>query len=266
MSAPALPSPAVSPHVGRALLGVGGVALAVVLWQAASTVTANPLVLPAPTEVAAALGELVSDPATRPQVLDTLRRAVVGFVLGALAGLVAGAAIGSFGPVRTVLNPYLNFLRMVAPIAWIVPATIWLGVGEPSILFVVVYAALFPVAINTISGIAAVEPDKLRMARAVGSSPAGTFVRILVPNAVPYVMAGARLALGLSFMAVIGAEMIIGQSGLGFVIYSARTFSDTATMFAGILVLGVVGYLFDVSFLALRRVFLEKYYAGREVR
>lgn len=248
------------------VLGVLGVLLAALAWQLVAVVTANPLVLPSVTAVAAALGEMLAAPDTRGQVLDTLRRAVVGFGLGAGGGLVLGALIGAFAPVRALLNPYLNFLRMVAPIAWLVPATIWLGVGEPSILYVVVYAAVFPVAINTISGIAAVEPDKLRMARAVGSSPAGTFLRVLVPNAVPYVMAGARLALGLAFMAVVGAEMIVGQSGLGFVIFNARTFSDTATMFAGILVLGVVGYLFDATFLVLRRLLLERFYAGREVR
>ena len=250
----------------RALLGMAGVALAVVLWAIGATITANPALLPAPAGVLRAFGELVLEPATRTDVIDTLRRAGLGFLLGAAGGLIVGAAIGAFRPVRMLLNPYLNFLRMVAPIAWLVPATIWLGVGEPGILFVVVYAAAFPVAINTISGIAAVEPDKLRMARAVGSAPGGTFFRILIPASVPYVMAGARLALGLAFMAVVGAEMVIGQSGLGHVIYRARTFSDTSTMFAGIVLLGLVGYAADAAFVSLRRTLLGRYDAGREVR
>jgi NitT/TauT family transport system permease protein len=245
-------------------LGLAGILVVGAAWQGVAAATGNPLVLPAPTGVVTALAQLLTDPQTRTDLLDTVRRVVAGFVAGSLGGLLVGAGIGSFRVVRELLNPYLNFLRTVAPIAWIVPATIWLGVGEPSILFVVVYAAVFPVAINTISGIAAADADKLRMARAVGLSPLGTFARILVPSAVPFVMVGARLGLGLSFMAVVGAEMIIGQSGLGYVIYDARTFSNTALMFAGILVLGLVGYLFDLMFVGLRRSLFRKYYAGRD--
>jgi ABC-type nitrate/sulfonate/bicarbonate transport system permease component len=248
----------------KVLLGVAGVAIVAVLWQVVAVVTANPLILPAPTAMVDSLVRMVVDPEMRLQVVDTLRRVVLGFAVGSAAGLVIGAGIGSFASVRRLLNPYLNFLRTVAPIAWIVPATIWLGVGDPSIFFVVVYAAVFPVAINTISGIAAVDKDKLRMAKAVGLSPAGAFARILVPNAVPFVLVGARLGLGLSFMVVVGAEMIIGQSGLGFIIFNARTFLDTALMFAGILVLGVVGYVMDLLFVALRTSAFRKYYAGRE--
>jgi len=249
----------------RTLLGLSGVLAAVLLWAAGAALTANTALLPGPVGVAGSFGELLAQESTRADVVGTLRRAALGFGIGTAGGILVGAAIGAFALVRRLLNPYLNFLRMVAPIAWIVPATIWLGVGEPSILFVVVYAAAFPVAINTISGIASVEPDKLRMSRAVGSSPGGTFFRILIPAAVPYVLAGARLALGLSFMAVVGAEMVVGQSGLGHLIYSARTFSDTSTMFAGIVLLGLVGYLADVVFLTVRRTVFARYNAGREV-
>lgn len=244
-------------------LGVTGLVLAAIAWQIAALTLDNPLVLPSLTSIGGEMAGLAVDPQVRGHLLDTLGRVATGFVLGSAIGLAVGSSIGSFAIARRFLNPYLNFLRSVAPIAWIVPATIWLGVGESSILFVVVYAAVFPVAINTISGIAAVDADKIRMGRSFGLAPLGIFWRILVPSATPYVLVGARLALGFSFMAVIGAEMIIGRSGLGYLIYDARTYFNTALMFAGIVVLGVVGYLGDLLFVTGRRTVFGRFYAGR---
>ncbi|PWD49921.1 hypothetical protein C8046_03715 [Serinibacter arcticus] len=243
-----------------ALVGIAGTA---VLWQVGALLTANQATLPTLTSVLAEIGALSTDPALRTHVLTTLGRVLAGFLVGSVLGLVTGSLIGAFSWVRRILNPYLNFLRAIAPIAWIVPATIWLGVGESSIQFVVIYAAVFPVAINTISGMASLAPDRARMGRVFGLSPAGIFWQIRIPNAVPFALTGARLGLGLAFMATIGAEMIIGQSGLGYLIYDARVFFDTPLMFAGILLLGVVGYLGDLGFAVVRTRVFSRYYAGR---
>lgn len=253
-----------SPRATAVVLGLSGVVLVLAVWQVVAVSLDSALLLPRLQDVLAQLGALVTDPAQRVNLTDTLYRVFVGFLGGSVAGLVLGAAIGSVRVVRELLNPYLNFLRAVTPVAWIVPATIWLGIGTPGILFVVVYAAAFPVAINTISGMAAVPRDKVRMARMFGMNPLGVFARILVPNAVPYIIIGARLSLGFSFMAAVGCEMLIGQTGLGYVIYDARVFYDTAVMYAAILVLGVLGYLGDRVFLALRTIAFSRYYAGRD--
>lgn len=244
-------------------LGIIGIILAAVLWQVVALWLDNPLVLPTFRAAGGQLLGLFIDPVMQGHLGETLLRVFIGFGLGSVVGLVLGASIGSFQFARQIFNPYLNFLRAIAPIAWVVPATIWLGIGTPPILFVVVYAATFPVAINTISGIASVHPDKARMARSFGLSPFGVFQQILVPSAIPYVLVGARVSLGFSFMAVIGAEMIIGRSGLGYLIYDARTTFDTDMMFGGILALGIVGYLGDLVFVALRRRVFGRYYVGR---
>jgi len=242
------------------VLGVVG---AGVLWQVAAVLTDNQATLPTLSSVLGELVALVQDPELRDHVSSTLGRVAVGFGSGALLGLVLGSLIGAVGPVRRVLNPYLNFLRAVAPIAWIVPATIWLGVGDGSILFVVVYAAIWPVAVNTIAGMASVAPDRVRMGRMFGLSPFGVLWRIRVPNAVPVALTGTRLSLGLSFMAAVGAEMIIGRDGLGYLVYDARSYFDTPLMFAGILLLGGVGYLGDLLFASARGKVFARFYAGR---
>ena len=242
---------------------VVGVLGAAVLWQVAAVLTANPSTLPTLSSVLGAFVGLVQDPQLRVHVAGTLGRVAVGFSSGVLVGLVLGSLVGAIGPVRRVLNPYLNFLRAVAPIAWIVPATIWLGVGDGSIVFVVVYAAIWPVAVNTIAGMASVAPDRVRMGRMFGLSPFGVLWRIRIPNAVPVALTGIRLSLGLSFMAAVGAEMIIGRDGLGYLVYDARTYFDTPLMFAGILLLGGVGYLGDLLFAAARGKVFARFYAGR---
>jgi NitT/TauT family transport system permease protein len=244
-------------------LGVVGLILGAIIWQTVATLIDNPLVLPTFQAAASQLIALAVEAEMRLHLLETLARVIIGFSAGSLLGLAIGATIGASESGRVIINPYLNFLRAIAPIAWIVPATVWLGIGNPPILFVVVYSAVFPVALNTMSGIAAVHPDRIRMARSFGLGSFGVFRQILIPSAVPYVFAGMRLGLGLAFMAVIGAEMIIGRSGLGYIIYDARTTFDTDVMFAGILALGIIGYLGDLVFVSLRRKFFNRYYEGR---
>lgn len=244
-------------------LGVVGIILGALIWQLVAVMIDNPLVLPTFQAAATQLVALVVEAEMRMHLAETLVRVLLGLGLGTLIGVLLGASIGASQIGRTIFNPYLNFLRAIAPIAWIVPATIWLGIGNPPIIFVVVYSAVFPVALNTISGIASVHYDRIRMARSFGLRPFGVFRLILVPSAIPYVLVGMRLALGLSFMGVIGAEMIIGRSGLGFIIYDSRTTFDTDVMFAGILALGIIGYLGDLVFVALRRKFFSRFYEGK---
>jgi NitT/TauT family transport system permease protein len=251
------------PRLQSVLLGMAGVTLAIFTWQIAAVTVNNSFVLPRFDGVAVDMWQLVADPTQRLHFSDTLGRVAVGFSIGSLIGLVLGGLIGAFRVIREVVNPYLNFLRSVAPIAWLVPATIWFGVGDPSILFVVIYAAAFPVAINAISGMAAVPPNKIRMARMFGLSRLGVFVKILVPNAVPFVLTGCRLGLGLSFMAVVGTEMVIGQTGLGYLVYEARVFYETEIMFAGIIVLGLVGLVGDLVFVAGKNKVFARYYTGK---
>lgn len=251
------------PRLQSTLLGAAGVVIAAVMWQATALSVNNAFVLPRLDSVMAQMWSLAADGEQRYHFADTIWRVGVGFTAGSLLGLVIGGLVGAFEPIRRAVNPYLNFLRSVAPIAWLVPATIWFGVGDPSIVFVVVYAAVFPVAINTVSGMAAVPRNKIRMAKMFGLGPLGVFTKILIPNAVPYVLTGCRLGLGLAFMAVVGTEMVIGQSGLGYLVFEARIFFETEVMFAGIIVLGIVGLMGDLMFVAAKNKIFARFYAGK---
>lgn len=253
-----------SPRV-RLALNVSGVLAGVLAWHLAAVVKDNPLVFPSPVAAVQALIDLVSERDQLVEVRQTLSRVLVGFTLGSLLGIAAALLIGSVRTVGDALEPVVHFLRSVTPVAWVVPATIWFGVGEASLRFIVIYATVFPVILNTLAGMAATPVNKRRMARSMGAGPLRTYVAVVIPSAMPYVLTGMRLALGYSFMSVVGAEMIAGSDGLGYLIYQSRLFLETDVMFAGILVLGIVGIAADRLLTVTTGGLMKRYYCGREV-
>ncbi|WP_067460965.1 ABC transporter permease [Actinomadura macra] len=247
----------------RPALNILAVLVAVLAWHGAALWKDNLLVFPTPLTCLSALGDVLSDAEQRGQLLITLRRVIIGFAMGSALGIAVGSLIGSVRSIAVTLEPVVHFLRSVTPVAWIIPATIWLGVGEGSLRFIVVYATVFPVTINTLMGLSQVPANKVRMARTFGASRLRIYRSIIVPGAVPYIVTGMRLSLGYSFMSVVAAEMVAGKDGIGYLIYHSRIFFDTPTMFAGILLLGASGLLFDKVFSVATHRGLARFYAGQ---
>lgn len=239
-----------------AALAVGGTLL---LWQLTSTFVFRSILFPSVTDTAAAMTQLILGPDLRGHALSTMGRVLAGFAIGSAAGIVLGLLAGSVGPVRRFVEPYINFFRFVTPIAWIAPATIWFGVGETTRLFLVVYATIFIVAVNTIAAIAHIDRNKVRMARAFGAGRVDVFRLITIPVSIPFILVGMRIGMGNSFMTVIGAEMLAGQDGLGYLLYSSRVFFRSDIMFATIVVLGILGFLTDRAFGVLQRTAFGRY-------
>lgn len=247
----------------RPALNVLAVLMAVLAWHGAALWKDNLLVFPTPLTALSALGDVLTDPEQRTELVITLRRVIIGFAMGSVLGVAVGSLIGGVRSIAMTLEPIVHFLRSVTPVAWIVPATIWLGVGEGSLRFIVVYATVFPVIINTLAGLSEVPVNKVRMARTFGASRLRIYRTITVPSAVPYIVTGMRLSLGYSFMSVVAAEMVAGRDGIGFLIYDSRIFFDTPTMFAGILLLGAAGLLCDKVFSVAAHRGLARFYAGQ---
>lgn len=238
------------------------IAAALVAWQFAALVFSSVL-FPPVTETAVALVELFGVPELRGHIAVTVGRVLAGFLLGGLTGVVLGLTMGSITPVRRFFEPYLHFFRFVTPLAWVAPATIWFGTGEMPKLFLVIYATLFIVVINTIAGVTYIHRDKVRMARTFGAGRWVIFSRITLPMSVPFILVGMRIAMGNSFMTVIGAEMLSANNGLGYLIYSSRIYFESATMFATIFLLGVLGFAADRAFAQLQRRVFGRFEAVR---
>lgn len=241
------------------VLNVLGVVLGFATWEIAALSVNSTLVLPTPVQAADAFVTLFSDPDQLHHVASTMTRVVLGFLMGSAVGIVVGSLIGASRLGKQVLEPFLHFFRSVSPIAWLVPAAIWFGIGSSSMMFVIIYATSFPVIINTMTGMARVPDNKLRMCQMFGYGRLIEFARIRLPSSVPFILVGMRLALGYAFMSAIGVEMIVGTSGLGFLMYDARILFNTPLMFAGIIAIGVFGYLSDMIFQIARDGLFRRY-------
>jgi NitT/TauT family transport system permease protein len=231
----------------------------VVLWQVASTSWVPSILFPTPLQTLHGWVAMVREGVLLYDVRVSLGRIAIGFLLGTLIGVPLGLAMGLFRPIAVVLEPYVQFFRFVPPVAWIIPAILWFGIGETSKIFLIFYTTVFLVLLNTMAGVAAVARNQIRSARCFGASHWQLFLWVSFPATMPYVLTGMRLGMGNSFAAVVGAEFIAAQAGLGFVIIESGTWMATDRMFAGMLTLGLLGILADQLFRALSRRWASRY-------
>lgn len=175
----------------------------------------------------------------------SLWRVIAGFVVGAGLALPFGLAMGASDTMYRYLNPLLQVLRPIPPIAYIPLSILWFGLGNPPAIFLIALGAFFPVLINTIAGVRAVDSIYLRAARNLGASQMTIFRRVILPAATPYILSGVRIGIGTAFIVVIVAEMIAVNNGLGFRILEAREYFWSDKIIAGMFSIGFIGLAID---------------------
>lgn len=181
-------------------------------------------------------------------ILVSYFRVLSGWLAGSALGVPIGLLIGRLPPVRRAVEPYVQFFRFVPPISFVTLAVIWLGLGEASKISLIVYTTMFLVVINTMVGVLSVEQEKLRAAASLGARPFQVLVHVVIPASIPFIVTGMRLGMGNSFMTVVSAEMVVAESGIGYLIYNARLFMETNRAFVGIITIGLMGLLADWVF------------------
>lgn len=235
------------------------------LWEACARAGfVSPVVLPSPLAVAAkwwasvlpaqahdaaaqswlvwALsGEMLHD------AVASLYRVVVGFLIGAVLALPLGLVMGASPRLYALFNPLIQVLRPIPPIAYIPLAILWFGLGNPPSFFLIAIGAFFPVMMNTIAGVRQVDGIYLRAARNLGVGQWTMFLRVILPAATPYILAGVRIGIGTAFIVVIVSEMIAVNDGLGFRILEAREFMWSDKIIAGMLTIGLLGLAIDTA-------------------
>ena len=250
-------------------------------WEAVSRAgLISPLFLPAPSQVLvrwlayasplqgydpsqgsrlswALSGELPRD------ALASLTRIAVGFGIGAGLALPLGLLMGARPRVYELLNPVLQILRPIPPIAFIPLSILWFGLGNPPALFLIALGAFFPVLVNTIAGVRHVDALYIRAAKNLGASEATLFRRVMLPSAMPYILAGMRIGMGVAFIVVIVAEMTAVNRGLGYRILEAREFMWSDKIIAGMITIGLCGLGIDVFMGRLNR-WLLRWHRGME--
>jgi NitT/TauT family transport system permease protein len=233
---------------GRALaLRLGAIAAFLALWSILSGAVVvlklfNPIFLPGPWLV---LGNVL-DMAVRGQlwihVAATLERVALGFGAGAALGVGLGLAAGHFTPIRHVVEPLVELLRPIPPLAMLPMFIVWVGIGETSKVGFITYSTFFPIFLTTITGVRQIDPLLLRAAQSLGARGVGLFTRVILPAALPDILTGLRLGVALAFFVIVISEFIGAEHGLGYLINDGRNFFLVPQMLGAAVVLGLLGY------------------------
>ncbi len=225
-----------------------GFASLFVLWHLASIYLVSSVLFPPPAIVFRKAAILVRNGVLLEHLWASVQRILVGFIAGSLLGIPIGLAMGSFRPLRQVLEPYTEFLRFIPSVAMITVAVIWFGIGEASKIFLIIYTTIFIVILNTAAGVSAIANNKIRAAQALGATRGQIFFHVALPATVPHILTGMRLAMANSFTTIVAAELIAANEGLGKMLWDGRMFMLVDDIFVSLVSLGLLGFAVDRMF------------------
>jgi NitT/TauT family transport system permease protein len=229
-------------------------ALVVALWHYSVVLSATQ-VFPSPLSVERGLAELTRQGLLWAYIGDSLRRVTLGFVSATLVGVPLGLALGWYPAVNQVVNPVMQMLRPISPIAWIPVAILLFGVGDVTAVFLIFLAALFPIVVACVSGVSNVPSIFRRAGRNFGLTGPQLLARVVFPAALPQMIVGLRIALGIAWLVVVAAEMIAVDSGLGYLVIDARNSGKRYDLVvAAMLLIGLIGLSLDLCFRRLRDI------------
>ncbi len=186
------------------------------------------------------------------QIAASLGRVAIGFSLAAIVGIGLGILVGSNPFMYDALDPIFQVLRTIPPLAWLPISLAALRDSQPSAIFVIFITAIWPIIINTTVGVQQIPQDYKNVARVLRLSKQKYFFKVLFPSAVPYIFTGLRIGIGLSWLAIVAAEMLVGGVGIGFFIWDAYNSSRLSEIILALVYVGLVGLFLDrlVGFIA----------------
>lgn len=232
--------------------GWAAFALLLLLWEVGSR--SNPILepyIPPLSRVLVSLGEVIVSGQITVHLLATLARFLQGYFLAAAIAVTLGICLGYFRFAHSLLEMLIEFLRPMPSVAIIPVAILWLGIGDAMIVAVTVYASTWPILINTIDGVRNIERTLIDTGRTFGLARRHILWQIILPGASPYIVTGLRVSLSIALILVTTAEMIAGRTGLGFFILDEERSLRSSQMYAGIIVVALLGYALNRLFVAL---------------
>jgi len=217
------------------------------LWSIVSTAVVvlklfNPIFFPGPWVVAGALVTLAMKGQLWGHIGATLERVALGFSTGALLAIGLGLPSGHFRVVRNIVEPVVELLRPIPPLAMLPLFLVWIGIGETSKVGFITYATFFPMFLTTVHAVGQMDPLLVRAAQSLGARPSQLFFRVILPAALPDMLTGLRLGIALSFFVIVISEFIGAEKGLGFLINDGRSFFLVPQMLGAAALLGLFGY------------------------
>ncbi|MEV0361570.1 ABC transporter permease [Nocardia fusca] len=219
----------------------------------------GPTTIASPAEVWKAAGELADSGVLWTSVVASGQRILLGWSLGVVVGAPIGILMGRFNLIRQLLDPYIEFFRFIPPIAFVTLAVVWFGIGETSKVVLIFYTSVFIVTVSTIAATVSISENKLQAATNLGAGRLQIMQTVVLPSSVPGIVTGARLAMGNSFLTIVSAEIVASEHGLGSMIWQARNYGRIDWTFVGIIVLGIMGFVFDRVLRVVSTRFLGRY-------
>ena len=233
------------------------VALLAIWWAVTATGVIEPLFLPPPSAVLQKAWLLATtgymDSTLWQHLAASLSRIGLGLGFAVLTAVPVGIAIGANRVARGILDPLIEFYRPIPPLAYLPLIVIWCGIGELSKVLLIYLALFAPIAIATATGVRTVDPAKLRAAQSLGASRAQLIRHVILPSALPDILTGVRIGLGVGWSTLVAAELIAATSGLGFMVQSAAQFLVTDVVVLGILVIALIAFAMEMGLRALQR-------------
>ncbi|HYH78828.1 MAG TPA: ABC transporter permease [Longimicrobium sp.] len=271
-SPPRTAKPAAAKPVARAV-GPGGarraletvtplaiIAAVVAAWWVAAS---GSLIFPTPPEVLTGLQELLTSGLLWRHVWTSIMRVAIAYFTAAAIAIPLGILMGWFKPLDRALNPLFQLMRPISPIAWTPIAILWFGIGGISPVFLIFLGAFFPIVVATAAAVRGVGAHYIRAARNFQLSGPRYFGRVLFPAALPEILTGMRIALGVAWLVVVAAEMVATESGLGYMIIDARNQVTRYDLVVGAMVLiGIIGLILDGIMRQVERIDLVRWRHG----
>jgi len=254
---------AVARRLARSRLsGVALIAALLVLWQVSALYWVGSQSWPPLTAVFRALVDGIRSGELVDVFASSLYRMAVGYAVGVAVALGVGLLMASVRVVYLALEPLVELLRPIPIPAIMPPLILLLGIDDALKIFIVGFAAFFPVLVNTIGGVRAVDPVAIDVARTLRVGRLRTVREVVLPASLPYVLAGMRVSLALALIVTVVAEMIAGSAGIGYYLMTMQYAMRSADMYAGIVLLAAAGYLLNRGFLAVERRLLHWYHSA----
>ncbi|WP_017786303.1 taurine ABC transporter permease TauC [Aeromonas dhakensis] len=243
-------------RLGISLLTLG--ALLALWWLVARLELINPLFLPPPAQVLQQFVTLAGpqgfmDATLWQHLAASLQRILIALAAATLCGVTVGLAMGLSPTLRAMLDPLIELYRPVPPLAYLPLMVIWFGIGETSKVLLIYLAIFAPVAMATLAGVQGARQVRLRAARALGANRWQVLWYVIVPGALPDILTGLRIGLGVGWSTLVAAELIAATRGVGFMVQAAGEFLATDVVLAGILVIALIAFTLELGLRALQR-------------
>lgn len=227
------------------------VVLLVCVWELVSVLAARSapqiaVMLPPPTAIYSAARDLMARGELIPNIVASLTRVLSAMGAAAVLGVPLGLAMGWAPRFRVAVDPLIEFIRPIPPLAWIPLSILWFGIGNVQVDFIIFLAAFFPIVLNAMAGARDVDVYLLRAGLSLGARRGELFRTVVLPAALPMVFTGLRVGLGIGWMALVAGELVAAPSGLGYMINNARTLFRSDIILLGMVLIGALGFLLDI--------------------